>query len=50
MGSATEYRMALGATVLRAVGPARVDARAGSSVKVSFARVRLYPPTLGPGS
>jgi ABC-type Fe3+/spermidine/putrescine transport system ATPase subunit len=45
LGSATEYRLALGAMVLRAVGPARVDARPGNSVKVSFEKVRLYPST-----
>jgi iron(III) transport system ATP-binding protein len=50
MGSATEYRLALGRSVMRAVGASRLEARPGSSVRVSFARVRLYPLTPRPVS
>jgi hypothetical protein len=42
MGSATEYRLALGLSVLRAVGPSREELRPGASVRVTFQTVRLY--------
>jgi ABC-type Fe3+/spermidine/putrescine transport system ATPase subunit len=41
LGSAVEYRFALGDTVLRAVGPA-VDAKVGDELRVGFSQLRRY--------
>jgi iron(III) transport system ATP-binding protein len=45
MGSATEYRLALGTNVLRAVGPSRGEIRPGATVGASFRSVRLFRRT-----
>ena len=42
LGSSTEYRFAIGDSVLRVVGPAR-DAKPGEAVAVSLQHARLYP-------
>ncbi len=42
LGSATEYRFALGATLLRAVGPT-IAATVGEAIPVTLSEVRLYP-------
>ncbi|MCU0697540.1 MAG: ABC transporter ATP-binding protein [Myxococcaceae bacterium] len=44
MGSATEYRLGLGDSVVRAVGSALSHARPGQLTPVSFRSVRLYAP------
>jgi ABC-type Fe3+/spermidine/putrescine transport system ATPase subunit len=44
MGSATEFRLALGPSVLRATGPATLEARPGQPVGVRFTRAQLFPP------
>ncbi len=42
LGSATEYRLQLGDSVLRAVGPAR-DVKPGGTITVSVRAAHLYP-------
>ncbi len=42
LGSATEFRFALGESVLRVVGPARA-VKPGESVRVALKHARLYP-------
>ncbi|PZR16612.1 MAG: ABC transporter ATP-binding protein [Archangium gephyra] len=44
LGSATEYRLALGEHVLRAVGP-HLDVKPGDTVPVTFRDSRLFPGT-----
>ena len=43
LGSATEYRLQLGDSVLRAVGPSR-DWKPGESIGVAFCAARLFQP------
>ena len=43
LGSATEYRLQLGDSVLRAVGPSR-EWKPGESVGVTFEAARLFQP------
>jgi ABC-type Fe3+/spermidine/putrescine transport system ATPase subunit len=43
LGSTTEYRFALGDTVLRGTGAAIAGAGPGSALEVHFSKVRLFP-------